>query len=147
MTNYKKKYDKLKVEYDILRRGKGGKKSLKPDELFTTLQSLYIDKLERMNDQQNILSKQASILNDKDRQINRNESILKSNKLKIDTHKRKTVYNEKDDSNTKSANSITTIPTIDSTVTDHRYQTQSITPYGRKLFDSVSTTYKASIAI
>ncbi len=101
MTNYKKKYDKLKVEYDILRRGKGGKKSLKPDELFTTLQSLYIDKLERMNDQQNILSKQASILNDKDRQINRNESILKSNKLKIDTHKRKTVYNEKDDSNTK----------------------------------------------
>ena len=76
MTNYKKKYDKLKVEYDILRRGKGGKKSLKPDELFTTLQSLYIDKLERMNDQQNILSKQASILNDKDRQINRNESIL-----------------------------------------------------------------------
>lgn len=52
MTNYKKKYDKLKVEYDILRRGKGGKKSLKPDELFTTLQSLYIDKLERMNDQQ-----------------------------------------------------------------------------------------------
>ena len=101
MTNYKKKYDKLKVEYDILRRGKGGKKSLKPDELFTTLQSLYIDKLERMNDQQNILSKQASILNDKDRQISRNESILKSNKLKIDTHKRKTVYNEKDDSNTK----------------------------------------------
>ena len=101
MTNYKKKYDKLKVEYDILRRGKGGKKSLKPDELFTTLQSLYIDKLERMNDQQNILSKQASILNDKDRQINRNESILKSNKQKIDTHKRKTVYNEKDDSNTK----------------------------------------------
>lgn len=101
MTNYKKKYDKLKVEYDILRRGKGGKKSLKPDELFTTLQSLYIDKLERMNDQQNILSKQASILNDKDRQINRNESILKSNKLKIDTHKRKTVYNERDDSNNK----------------------------------------------
>jgi len=101
MTNYKKKYDKLKVEYDILRRGKGGKKSLKPDELFTTLQSLYIDKLERMNDQQNILSKQASILNDKDRQISRNESILRSNKLKIDTHKRKTVYNEKDDSNTK----------------------------------------------
>ena len=101
MTNYKKKYDKLKVEDDILRRGKGGKKPLKPDELFTTLQSLYIDKLERMNDQQNILSKQASILNDKDRQINRNESILKSNKLKIDTHKRKTVYNEKDDSNTK----------------------------------------------
>jgi len=101
MTNYKKKYDKLKVEYDILRRGKGGKKSLKPDELFTILQSLYIDKLERMNDQQNILSKQASILNDKDRQISRNESILRSNKLKIDTHKRKTVYNEKDDSNTK----------------------------------------------
>tara|TARA_X000000950_G_C13852354_1_gene635065 strand:+ start:363 stop:758 length:396 start_codon:yes stop_codon:yes gene_type:complete len=102
MTNYKNKYNKLKVEYDILRRGKGGKKSLKPDELFTTLQSLYIDKLERMNDQQNILSKQASILIEKDKQIDRNRSILKSNRLKIDTHKRKTVYNEKDDSNTKS---------------------------------------------
>tara|TARA_B100001741_G_C16532541_1_gene590242 strand:+ start:1494 stop:1889 length:396 start_codon:yes stop_codon:yes gene_type:complete len=102
MTNYKKKYDKLKVEYDIIKRGKGGKKSLKPDELFTTLQSLYIDKLERMNDQQNLLSKQATILIEKDKQIERNDSILKSNIMKIDTNKRKTIYNEKDDSNTRS---------------------------------------------
>ena len=102
MTNYKKKYDKLKVEYDIMKRGKGGKKSLKPDELFTTLQNLYIDKLERMNDQQNILSKQATILIEKDKQIEKNDSILKSNIMKIDTNKRKTIYNEKDDSNTKS---------------------------------------------
>ena len=102
MTNYKKKYDKLKVEYDIIKRGKGGKKSLKPDELFTTLQSLYIDKLERMNDQQNLLSKQATILIEKDKKIERNDSILKSNIMKIDTNKRKTIYNEKDDSNTRS---------------------------------------------
>ena len=102
MTNYKKKYDKLKVEYDIIKRGKGGKKSLQPDELFTTLQNLYIDKLERMNDQQNLLSKQATILIEKDKQIERNDSILKSNIMKIDTNKRKTIYNEKDDSNTRS---------------------------------------------
>lgn len=102
MTNYKKKYDKLKVEYDIIKRGKGGKKSLQPDELFTTLQNLYIDKLERMNDQQNILSKQATILVEKDKQIEKNDSILKSNIMKIDTNKRKTIYNEKDDSSTKS---------------------------------------------
>ena len=102
MTNYKKKYDKLKVEYDIIKRGKGGKKSLQPDELFTTLQNLYIDKLERMNDQQNILSKQAIILVEKDKQIERNDSILKSNIMKIDTNKRKTIYNEKDDSYTRS---------------------------------------------
>ena len=35
MTNYKKKYDKLRVQYDILKRGKGGKNSVKPDDLFT----------------------------------------------------------------------------------------------------------------
>ena len=52
-----------------------------------------------MNDQQNILSKQASILNEKDKQIDRNEVILKNNKMKLDTHKRKTIYNEKDDIN------------------------------------------------
>ena len=73
MTNYKKKYDKLKVEYDIIKRGKGGKNSLKPDELFSTLQNLYIDKLDRMNDQQNILSKQATILIEKDKQIELND--------------------------------------------------------------------------
>lgn len=99
MTNYKKKYDKLRVQYDILKRGKGGKNSVKPDDLFTTLQNLYINKLDRMNDQQNILSKQASILNEKDKQIDRNEVILKNNKMKLDTHKRKTIYNEKDDIN------------------------------------------------
>ena len=89
MTNYKKKYDKLRVQYDILKRGKGGKNSVKPDDLFTTLQNLYINKLDRMNDQQNILSKQASILNEKDKQIDRNEVILKNNKMKLDTHKKK----------------------------------------------------------
>ena len=45
---------------------------------------------------QNILSKQASILNEKDKQIDRNEVILKNNKMKLDTHKKeKLYYNEK----------------------------------------------------
>ena len=49
MTNYKKKYNRLKVEYDMLRRA-SGKKNKKPSgrasELFKVLQSQYFDKLD-----------------------------------------------------------------------------------------------------
>ena len=104
MTNYKKKYNRLKVEYDMLRRASGKKKS-KPSgrasELFKTLQSQYIDKLDRLEDQQHILSKQTNLLNEKDREIENNSDRLSSNVTKIETNKRKTMYDETDDRNNK----------------------------------------------
>tara|TARA_B100001093_G_scaffold506751_1_gene566214 strand:- start:461 stop:865 length:405 start_codon:yes stop_codon:yes gene_type:complete len=104
MTNYKKKYNRLKVEYDMLRRASGKKKS-KPSgrasELFKTLQSQYIDKLDRLADQQHILSKQTNLLNEKDREIENNSDRLSSNVTKIETNKRKTMYDETDDRNNK----------------------------------------------
>lgn len=104
MTNYKKAYDRLKVQYDIVRRGQGNKsgtKSVQPKELFETLQDLYINKLDRMDDQQHILSKQTNILNQKDKEIDNNETIIKSNITKIQTKNRKNTYNESNDRNSK----------------------------------------------
>ena len=104
MNNYKKKYNRLKVEYDMLRRASGKKKS-KPSgrasELFKTLQSQYIDKLDRLADQQHILSKQTNLLNEKDKKIENNSDRLSSNVTKIETNKRKTMYDETDDRNNK----------------------------------------------
>tara|TARA_B110000977_G_scaffold88120_1_gene117117 strand:+ start:387 stop:797 length:411 start_codon:yes stop_codon:yes gene_type:complete len=105
MTDYKKRYNRLKVQYDIIRRGegrKGGKQSLRPKELFETLQELYINKLDRMDDQQHILSKQTNILNQKDKEIDNNDTIIKSNITKIQTKNRKNTYNESNDRNSKS---------------------------------------------
>lgn len=104
MTNYKKAYNRLKVQYDIVRRGQGNKsgtKSVQPKELFETLQDLYINKLDRMDDQQHILSKQTNILNQKDKEIDNNETIIKSNITKIQTKNRKNTYNESNDRNSK----------------------------------------------
>lgn len=104
MTNYKKAYNRLKVQYDIVRRGKGNKsgtKSVQPKELFETLQDLYINKLDRMDDQQHILSKQTNILNQKDKEIDNNETIIKSNITSIQTKNRKNTYNETNDRNSK----------------------------------------------
>tara|TARA_B100000963_G_scaffold343344_1_gene345070 strand:+ start:1318 stop:1719 length:402 start_codon:yes stop_codon:yes gene_type:complete len=104
MTNYKKKYNRLKVEYDMLRRA-SGKKNKNPSgrasELFKVLQSQYIDKLDRLEDQQHILSKQTNLLNEKDRKIENNSDKLSSNVTKIQTNKRKTMYDETDDRNSK----------------------------------------------
>ena len=104
MVNYKKQYNKLKVEYDIIKRGSGNKSTknnIQPSELFETLQELYINKLDRMDDQQHILSKQVNILNQKDKQIDDNEDVIKDNTTKIQTKQRKTTYGQQNDDYSK----------------------------------------------
>ena len=104
MSNYrnlKQKYDRLKIEYDIIKRG-NSKKGGKASELFDSLKDHYIDKLERIDDQRHILSKQTNILNEKDKKIDSNKDLLKSNISKIHTNKRIASYNESDDRYSKS---------------------------------------------
>ena len=68
----------------------------KAKELFRQLESQYLDRLDYIETQENLINKQNTLINDKLGLIGEQKGILEDTTDKISTQKRKLIYDQKD---------------------------------------------------
>ena len=96
--NWKKQYQKMRVNYNNIKQQviNSGDAKNKAKELFRQLESQYIDRLDYIETQENLINKQNSLINDKQDIIKDQKKHLEDTNDKISTQKRKLLYDQKD---------------------------------------------------
>lgn len=95
---WKKQYQKMRVNYNQIKQmvTNSGDAKNKAKELFRQLESQYIDRLDYIETQENLINKQNSLISDKDSLIKEQKHEMESTNDKISTQKRKLLYDQKD---------------------------------------------------
>ena len=96
--NWKKQYQKMRVNYNNIKQQviNSGDAKNKAKELFRQLESQYIDRLDYIETQENLINKQNTLINDKEEIIKDQKKHMEHTNDKISTQKRKLLYDQKD---------------------------------------------------
>ena len=97
--NYRKMYEKMRVNYNNIKQQvlNSGDAKNKAKELFRQLESQYIDRLDYIETQENLINKQNTLINDKSDIIADQKKEIENTNDQISTQKRKLLYDQKDD--------------------------------------------------
>jgi len=95
----KKKYFDLQTNYRQLKKTSvnPGKLKEKAKEVFGLLENQYIDRLDRIKTQQNLMNKQTSLINAREDTIEKQKKALDDQNDKLHTRSRLLIYDERDD--------------------------------------------------
>ena len=96
--NWKNQYQKMRVNYNSIKEQvvNSGDSKNKAKELFRQLESQYIDRLDYIETQENLINKQNTLLNNKEDLIDDQKKEMGETNDKISTQKRKLLYDQED---------------------------------------------------
>ena len=96
--NWKKQYQKMRVNYNQIKQmvTNSGDTKNKAKELFRQLESQYIDRLDYIETQENLINKQNTLISDKQDLIKDQNKYIEDTNDKVSTQKRKLLYDQKD---------------------------------------------------
>ncbi len=99
ISNNEQKFNDLQISYNELKEVSANASSVKDKavEIFRLLENQYIDRLDRIKTQQNLLSKQTSLINAREDTIEKQKKALEEQNDKIHTNSRVLLYDEQDD--------------------------------------------------
>jgi hypothetical protein len=97
-THWKKQYQKMRINYNSIKEQvlNSGNAKNKAKELFRQLESQYVDRLDYIETQENLINKQNTLINDKEDVIDDQKKEMQDTNDKISTHKRSLLYDQQD---------------------------------------------------